>query len=499
MNPDKKIVIYNTLTRKKEEFKPLRKGKVSMYVCGPTVYDEPHLGHARSAYVFDVISRYFKYKGYKVKFIRNVTDVDDKIINKAKDEFKGISLNEAVKKVADKYLKVYHKYMDQLEIGRPDVEPKATEYIDKMKLFIGVLIQRKVAYESEGDVYFDMTKAKTYGKLSHQSLDMMDAGARVSPGEKKKNPLDFALWKKAKEDEPAWDSPWGRGRPGWHIECSVMSSDILGNEFDIHGGGLDLIFPHHENEIVQSQGAGKKFARYWIHNGLLTINKEKMAKSLGNFITIREVLDKKYPIEALKLLFLQTHYSHPVDFSWEKMEEVKKAYERIVRLLEKIGKKVTRYTSCVACKQYVEIEDSKNKFVESMDDDFNMPKGLTSIFALVNLANRNIDDLDFVSSVLYSLQELLAIFSMSLKNGDKIFKISEKMGKIFWEILKNEKKSTQKTFGISKEDIGKMIAKRNEARANKDYSLADRIRTQLQSKGVILEDTKEGTAWRQKL
>ncbi|MCX5687223.1 MAG: cysteine--tRNA ligase, partial [Candidatus Omnitrophica bacterium] len=278
--------IYSTLSRKKEEFKPLKEGNVGIYVCGPTVYDVPHIGHARSAYVFDVIRRYFKYRGYEVKFVRNVTDVDDKIINKAKEEFRAEDLNIAVKNVSDKYLKIYHDYMKQLGIMEPDKEPKATEYIEKMKDFIKILIERKVAYESAGDVYFDVRKANGYGKLSNQSFEMLESGARIASGENKKDPLDFALWKSAKENEPSWDSPWGNGRPGWHIECSVMSSDILGGEFDIHGGGIDLVFPHHENEVAQSEGAGKKFARYWIHNGLLTINKEKMAKSLGNFITI---------------------------------------------------------------------------------------------------------------------------------------------------------------------------------------------------------------------
>src|SRR3989338_2349450 len=321
------IKIYNTLTRKKEEFKPIKDGQVGMYVCGPTVYDVPHIGHARSAYVFDVIRRYFAYKGYKVEFVRNVTDVDEKIISKAKEEFKAEDLNSAVKKVSDKYLNVYHGCMEKLGIMRPDKEPKATEYIDKMRDFIKILIERGTAYVSGGDVYFDVRKASGYGKLSNQSFDMLESGARVAPGENKKDPLDFALWKSAKEGEPSWQSPWGNGRPGWHIECSVMSSDILGDEFDIHGGGIDLIFPHHENEAAQSQGAGKKFARYWLHNGLLTINKEKMAKSLGNFITIEDIL-AKYPADVLKVLFLQTHYSHPVDFSWEKMEEEKKAWER---------------------------------------------------------------------------------------------------------------------------------------------------------------------------
>ena len=277
--------IYNSLTRNKDPFEPIKNDEVGMYVCGPTVYDEPHIGHARSAYIFDVIRRYLiKYKKCKVNFVRNVTDVDDKIINKAKEGFKGENLNSAVKKVATKYLSAYHNALKELGINTesPDIiEPKASEYIDKMKEFIKILIEKKVAYQSGADVYFDITKAKKYGKLSNQSIDTMEVGARVAPTENKRNPLDFALWKSAKEDEPSWDSDWGKGRPGWHIECSVMSTDILGDEFDIHGGGLDLIFPHHENEIAQAEGAGKKFARFWIHHGLLTINGQKWLSRWG--------------------------------------------------------------------------------------------------------------------------------------------------------------------------------------------------------------------------
>ena len=274
------LTIYNSLSRTKQPFEPLKSGKIAMYVCGPTVYDEPHIGHARSAYIFEVIRRYLHSRGYTVTFVRNVTDVDDKIIDKARKEYPSEDLNTAFKKVAAKYLDSYHRALDSLGIGLnpPDiVEPKASEYIKKMIDFIQVLIARGNAYPAGGDVYFDITKAKDYGKLSNQSPDKMESGARVSPTENKRNPLDFALWKSAKENEPFWESPWGKGRPGWHIECSVMSSDILGDEFDIHGGGIDLIFPHHENEVVQSEGAGKKFARYWIHHGLLTINGQKMA------------------------------------------------------------------------------------------------------------------------------------------------------------------------------------------------------------------------------
>ncbi|MFA4991511.1 MAG: cysteine--tRNA ligase [Candidatus Omnitrophota bacterium] len=464
------IQIYNTITREKRPFEPIKDGEVGMYVCGPTVYDAPHIGHARSAYVFDVIRRYFEYKKYKVMFVRNVTDVDDKIINKAREEFRGEDLNSAVKKVSDKYLKIYHDYMDELGMMKPHKEPKATEYINKMVGFIKTLIERGAAYESGGDVYLDVRKAKDYGKLSNQSFEMLESGARVAPGENKKDPLDFALWKKAKEDEPSWPSPWGKGRPGWHIECSVMSSDILGNEFDIHGGGIDLIFPHHENEIAQSEGAGKKFARYWIHNGLLTINKEKMAKSLGNFITIEDVL-KKYPADALKILFLQTHYSHPVDFSWERMDEAKKAAERFYILLEKF--KDTRTEGHKDTSR--EIDEFKERFESAMDDDFNSPEALAALFDLVTYINKHFDemDLEYAKDALMGLGKVFGLFEKGLEGPGGV--------------------------NISDQEIENKIKARIDHRKQKNFKEADNIRKELEEQGIILEDTKDGTTWRRKL
>ena len=483
------IKIYNTLTNKKEVFKPIKRGKVSMYVCGPTVYDDPHIGHARSAYVFDVIRRYLEYKEYKVTFVRNITDVDDKIIDKSKEEFKKEDIDSAVKKVSDKYLKSYHKYMDALGIGRPDAEPKATEYIEKMKDFIAVLIQRGVAYESGGDVYFDVRKAKDYGKLSNQGLEMLEAGARVSPGENKIDPLDFALWKKTKDGEVSWSSPWGPGRPGWHIECSVMSSDILGDEFDIHGGGVDLVFPHHENELAQSEGAGKKFARYWIHNGLLTINKEKMAKSLGNFVTVEDVLSK-YSADVLKILFLSTHYSHPVDFSWERMEEAKKAYERLCRMREEAYNIIEKLDD----KKRKEIEEKANagneyeyirtRFEDAMDDDFNMPKAWAVIQNDITAMNSTIQQYRQLTYKTVSLQELYYTCYILLPEIADIFGLTFKQ--------------KEKKLPISKKEIKKLIDLRNKARAKKDFKTADRIRKDLSEAGVILEDQKEATAWRPK-
>jgi len=451
--------IYNSLTRIKEEFVPLKLGKAGMYVCGPTVYDEPHIGHARSAYIFDCLRRYLEYKKYKVTFVRNVTDVDDKIIDKAKKESK------KAEEISKRYLDAYHDDMKLLGIGMPDKEPKATEYIPKMIKFIDGLIKRACAYESDGDVYFDIKKAKGYGRLSNQNIDKMETGARISAGEKKRDPLDFALWKKAKDGEPSWDSPWGPGRPGWHIECSAMSSDILGDEFDIHGGGVDLIFPHHENEIAQSEGAGKKFARYWIHNGLLTINNEKMAKSLGNFISIKDFIAKYKDADYLKLLFLNTHYRHPVDYTEAKISEMKAQKERFGIFL----KKASGVTKSKGHKVTV-AEEFKKKFEEAMDDDFNMPLALSSLFELVSFANKNIDDPYIASAARSTLLELSNIFGLSLNTKDKDLPAT----------------------------VEALIRERNEARTDKDYKRSDEIRKELAGMGVVLEDTKEGTTWRKK-
>ncbi|MDD5129211.1 MAG: cysteine--tRNA ligase [Candidatus Omnitrophica bacterium] len=467
------IFIYNSLSRKKEEFVSLEPQKINMYVCGPTVYDEPHIGHARSAYIFDVIRRYLAFKGYRVKFVRNVTDVDDKIIDKARKEFPGQDLNRAFKDVAEKYLASYHEALINLGIGVDQEEisePKASEYIPKMIKFIQGLIDNGAAYVAGPDVYFDITKAKNYGKLSNQSLEKMESGARVALNENKRNPLDFALWKGAKENEPSWESPWGKGRPGWHIECSVMSSDILGGEFDIHGGGIDLIFPHHENEIAQSEGAGNKFARYWIHHGLLTIDGQKMSKSLGNFITVKDFLDKYKNADLLKLLFLSTHYSHPVDYTDEKIREARQALERISILRDKLDKPSTGNQVVKVPK---ELEDIKDKFTKAMDDDFNTPQALAAIFDLVNIANKNINDPDFSCHSGLILKELADIFGLSL-----------------------EKETGSKELQV---DVNTLIAQRNEARKKKDFQRSDEIRKELEAKGIILEDTKDGTTWRRKL
>jgi cysteinyl-tRNA synthetase len=478
--------IYNSLTRKKEEFTPISDGKIGMYVCGPTVYDEPHIGHARSAYIFDVIRRYFAYKGYEVKFVRNVTDVDDKIIEKAR-KGAGPDLVSATKDISKKYLDSYHRDMDLLGILKPDEEPKATEYITKMIKFIERLIERGAAYAAEGDVYFDIKKAKDYGKLSNQNIEKMEVGSRIAPGEKKKDPLDFALWKKAKEGEPSWPSPWGEGRPGWHIECSVMSSDILGGEFDIHGGGIDLIFPHHENEIAQSEGAGNKFARYWIHNGLLTINSEKMAKSLGNFISIQDFIAEYKDPDYLKLLFLNTHYKHPVDYTKEKISEMKAQKERFLILLGKLdricGTEVIHSSRGRLNVPYsVDNLAFKGRFEAAMDDDFNSPMALAALFDLASYANKVMQGKDEFTPD--EKKELLDIKNMIVDLGGVFsLKLAESLEEV----------------ELSEKEIAKLIGERNAARAAKDFKKSDEIRKKLSNKNITLEDTKDGTTWRKKI
>jgi len=464
--------IYNSLTRKKEE---LKESKIGMYVCGPTVYDEPHIGHARSAYVFDVIVRYLRFKNLNVTFVRNVTDIDDKIIDRARREPGEVELKSKVKQVSEKYLKQYHEDMNSFGLIKPDKEPKATDTIKDMIAFIQVLIKKNFAYEVSGSVYFDVRKFKDYGSLSGQSMDQMEEGARVTVDKNKKDPLDFALWKASKEDEPFWESPWGKGRPGWHIECSVMSTKFLGNNFLIHGGGLDLIFPHHENEIAQTVCAGKKSAKYWIHNGLLTINGQKMAKSLGNFITIKDFIAKYKNTDLLKMLFLSNHYRHPVDYAEEKIEEMKKAKQRGDEFLKKVhkAKSLLKGSSKTKSVKIQEMERINKKFIDSMDDDFSTPEASSAIFELITLGNVCLDEKDISSALIIvdSVLKFCTILGISMQ--EPVLKLSE------------EQKA--------------LIKKREEARRKKDFKEADEIRKALLNKGIILKDTKEGSEWRRKL
>ncbi len=465
------IFIYNSLTRKKEEFIPLNPPQVNIYTCGVTVYDESHIGHARSLYIFDVIRRYLEYRGFNVNFVRNITDIDDKIINRAK-ELK-IDWQELVKK----YIERYYEDSQALGIQKGDYEPRATENIADMIKQIEGLVNKGCAYATDSGVYFNVRKFKDYGKLSGQSIDQMQIGARIEPDETKHDPLDFALWKKSKPDEPSWDSPWGAGRPGWHIECSVMSQKFLNTDtLDIHAGGRDLIFPHHENEIAQAEAlTGKPFAKYWLHHGLLTINSQKMSKSLGNFVTIKDFINKYEYADLLKLFFLSAHYSHPIDYNEEKIEETKQALERISILVDKMDAGLFKPESGVSNKEFNEIIKIKNNFNKAMDDDFNTPQGLAAIFELVNITNKNINNLEFISSAKSLLLELADIFGLELR-----------------EFMNSSSSSTSV-------DIESLIAKRNEARKNGSFQEADKIRKELEDEGIILEDTKDGTTWRRKL
>jgi len=481
------IRIYNSLTRKKEEFKPLKDKRVNIYTCGVTVYDDCHIGHARSLYIFDVIRRYLKYRRYKVKFIRNITDIDDKIINKAKE------LSRSAKEISQKYISSYQRDIKALGIDRADKEPLATEHIKDMIKHISGLIKKGYAYVVDGDVYFSVRKFKEYGKLSGQDLEQIMVGARVEKDERKKDPLDFALWKKSKEGEPQWKSPWSQGRPGWHIECSVMSMKYLGKTLDIHAGGRDLIFPHHENEIAQSEAlTGKPFANYWIHHGLLTINGQKMAKSLGNFVTIKDFMDKYKNQNILKFFFLSAHYNHPIDYTDEKIEEAKKTNKRLFIMLKKVDD-IFKY---IKPKDRNDIEQEMRKsrkfeymamhFENAMDDDFNTPQALATIQKLITETNITIVWYEQLLNKRISLQQLYYSRYILLPEMAEILGLDLNIPSEIGEYLN--------------EGIQDLIEKRNRARENKDFTLADKIRSELEKKGIILEDTQNGeTTWRRKI
>ncbi|WP_022670091.1 cysteine--tRNA ligase [Hippea alviniae] len=473
------LKIYNTASRSLEEFKPLKDGKVGMYVCGVTVYDFCHIGHARSAVAFDIIYRYLKFKGYDVVFVKNFTDVDDKIIKRANQE--GVSCDE----IASRYIKEYYEDMEKLSIERPTVEPKATEHIKEIIELVKKLIDKGYAYEVDGDVYYSVEKFKDYGKLSHKNIEELKSGARVEINDKKRNPLDFALWKKSKENEPAWDSPWGKGRPGWHIECSAMSMKYLGESFDIHGGGEDLIFPHHENEIAQSEAAtGKEFARYWIHNGFVRINKEKMSKSLGNFFTIRDVL-KQFNGETLRYFLLLTHYRSPIDFSFEGLTAAKEALNRYYNLIQRIENAPFDKNTEEDKELESSIDTLLDRFENAMDNDFNAPKAIGEVFATVKLFNQYLDSVE--KSNKPALKRYKDAF---LDAMDKISKVLGVFGT-----------SSAKWFipeDIDVEWVESKIKERASARKRKDYKTADAIRDELAEKGIILEDAKDYTRWKVK-
>lgn len=478
--------IYNTLSNGKEEFVPVKDGSVGIYACGVTVYDLCHVGHARSAIVFDVIRRYFQYKGYRVKYVRNFTDVDDKIINRAVEE--GIPWGE----VAKKYTEEYYKDMDALEVGRADSEPKATDHIPEIINIIKQLLKKGYAYVVDGDVYFEVDKFKGYAKLSKRDINDMIAGARVDVDERKKSPMDFALWKRSKEGEPFWESPWGNGRPGWHIECTAMSIKHLGETFDIHGGGADLIFPHHENEIAQTEAyTGKEFVKYWVHNGFITIDKEKMSKSLGNFFTIREIL-RKFDPEVLRVFLLSTHYRSPIEFSDTLLKETETLIDRYYATLMRLEDFYLKNTGKEKRTEEEEklkelISTFGERFEEAMDEDFNTALAIGHIYEMIREINRYIDGKPSGQAAGELLKEAVNV----INKAAGVLNIFHRMpGQ--WYV------SLMRTHGIplSEADIDEKIRLRNDARRHKNWDEADVIRDELMKLGIVLEDRLDKTVWK---
>jgi cysteinyl-tRNA synthetase len=466
------LKIFNTLSGEKEDFVPLTPGEVRMYVCGVTVYDSSHIGHARSLLTFDTIYRYLKFSGYRVQFVRNFTDVDDKIINKANDQ------KSSCETITDRYIDEFHRDAESLGLLAPSLEPRATVHIAEIIELIQKLEERQLAYRIDGDVFFSVPGFPGYGKLSRKRIEELEAGARVEIDERKKSPLDFALWKSSKAGEPSWESPWGPGRPGWHIECSAMSSKYLGQPFDIHGGGRDLMFPHHENEIAQSEGAfGLPLARYWMHNGLLTVNGEKMSKSLGNYFTIEEILQEHDPV-AVRQLFLSSHYRSPGDFSKEALQEAGRAAERIYETIERIA--------CSGINRQNTVADASlmSSFCQEMNDDFNTPRALALIFDEVRSLNRLLDakQNDGIAERASALETMCEALGL-LQDGPEAF-------------FSRKKARWLRQQGFAEEEVQKAIAVRDEARMNKDWREADRIRNELLAKGIVVEDTRGGTTWK---
>ena len=489
------LKIYNSLSGKKEEFVPLQEGKVKMYVCGVTVYDRGHIGHARAAVVFDVIFRFFRHLGYEVTYVRNYTDVDDKIINRANRE--GVSC----KIIAERYIQEYEQDMQALGMERPTHEPRATENIPQIISLVKKLVDKEFAYVIDGDVYFSVEKFPPYGKLSGRDPEEMRAGARVEVDERKKSPLDFALWKSSKPGEPEWDSPWGKGRPGWHIECSAMSQRFLGETFDIHGGGKDLIFPHHENEIAQSEAAtGKPFVRYWVHNGFVNINHEKMSKSLGNILAIRDLLQDYHP-EALRLFLLSNHYRSPLDFSLQNIVEAGASLDRFYSALLGIGaflsglKEIPPLNPAglkgIAREVLQKSASVKEDFLEAMKDDFNSALALGYLHDLTRMLNRVLADKGFRKDP--AAPALLGMGRDCLLENGRILGLFR--GEATEYFIAQRKRFLQ-IKGLKEEEILNLIARRETARQEKDWSRADEVRTQAATMGIVFEDGPEGTTWR---
>jgi len=458
------LKIYNTLKRKKETFKPLVDGKVGLYVCGMTVYDFCHVGHARVMVVFDTVARYLRYSGYEVKYVRNITDIDDKIIARA------IEADEDFNALTQRFIDEMHQDEAALHAHRPDLEPLATESMGSIISMIEILIEKQHAYVgSNGDVYYSVESFDGYGKLSGRELDDMNAGERVEVDAAKRNPFDFVLWKPAKTNEPSWASPWGEGRPGWHIECSAMSTDCLGNHFDIHGGGMDLQFPHHENEIAQSEAAtGECFVNTWMHNGFVRIDDEKMSKSLGNFFTVREVL-KKYRGEEIRFFVLSSHYRSPLNYSDEQLNEARSALERLYTALRNIQPLDND-----------EVSDFVRRFEEAMNDDFNTAKAVSVMFECANELNK-----------LKTTEPVQAA-----KMAADLLAMAEPLGLLTQNPEEYLQSSTGSDEGLASEQIEAKINQRLQAKLDKDWGLADQIRDELKQQGVILEDAGKETTWR---
>lgn len=461
------IKIYNTLTRKKEEFKPLEEGKVKMYVCGPTVYNYIHIGNARPAIVFDTVRRYFEYRGYDIRYVSNFTDVDDKLIRAAKE------LGEDVPTISDRFINAYFEDVSALGCKKADAHPRVMENMDIIIEFIEALIEKGYAYESEGDVYYRTRMFDTYGKLSHQSIDELRVGARIEVGEKKQDALDFALWKTAKDGEISWDSPWGSGRPGWHIECSAMVKKYLGETIDIHAGGQDLAFPHHENEIAQSEAmTGKPFANYWMHNGYINIDNEKMSKSLGNFVLVHDIIQKHDP-QVLRYFMLSVHYRHPINYSEELLANMKASLDRLRTSYQNLKHRLGASDGLTDNNQewLDKIAGLHNEFIEEMDDDFNTANAISVLFELSRQANYYLmeknTDKDVIQAFIDQFKGLFHVLGLTLEDE-----------------------------ALLDEEIEKLIQERIQARKDRNFQLSDEIRDRLKDMNIILEDTPQGTRWK---
>ncbi|MFD1021183.1 cysteine--tRNA ligase [Thalassobacillus hwangdonensis] len=461
------IQIYNTLKRQKELFEPMEKGKVKMYVCGPTVYNYIHIGNARPAIVFDTVRRYFEHKGFEVDYVLNFTDVDDKLIKAANE------LNEEVPAIADRFIQAYKEDVGAFGVKEAVHHPRVTENMDEIIAFIEALIEKGYAYEAGGDVYFKPRNFEGYGKLSHQSIDELRSGARIQVGEKKEDPLDFTLWKQAKPGEISWESPWGEGRPGWHIECSAMAKKYLGDTIDIHAGGQDLTFPHHENEIAQSEANnGKSFARYWMHNGYINIENEKMSKSLGNFVLAHDLI-KKHDPQVIRFFMLSVHYRHPINFSDDLLEGAKNSFDRIKNAYENLQHRKATSMDLKDHSDWMEkVETHKAQFEKEMDDDFNTANAISVLFDLTKDANVYLQEKQTSSAVIEAFEKALVSLT----------------GILGIELVQEQE--------LLDEEIESLIQQRIDARKNRNFELADQIRDDLKERNIILEDTPQGTRWK---